>query len=76
MEKWAEDLGIPLSQFFGMVAWVGAQQMMRTFDPQSTFTTEQWGQIVASAMKTLPQEDMEKARDLLIEESAKYEIKT
>lgn len=71
MQAWSDQLGMTLSQFVSICAWTGAQQVMRTLEPNRFFTTEQWGQVIAAAMQSLPDVDLEKVRSNL--EEAKHE---
>lgn len=67
MVEWSEKLGMSLAQFVALSAWVGARQVMRTLEPESFFTTEQWGEVIASALQSLPDADVEVIRAKLME---------
>lgn len=46
MKEWADSLGVPLSYFIGMSAWVGAKSIMRTVEPEKIMSPEQWAAII------------------------------
>lgn len=54
LQKWADEQGMTLAQFVSLCAWVGARQVMRTLEPETFFSPEQWGQVIASAVERLP----------------------
>lgn len=55
MTTWAEGLGMSQAQFIGICAWVGARTVMRTLEPEKFFSTEQWGEIMATVVKLMPE---------------------
>jgi hypothetical protein len=67
MSQWAEQLGMSVASFVAVTSWVGARQVMRTLEPETFFTTEQWGEVIASAMRSLPDADVEVIRARLQE---------
>lgn len=69
MEAWAEQLGMSLAQFVALSAWVGARQVMRTLEPETFFTTEQWGQVIAAAVDRLPDEYREEYTKRILQEA-------
>lgn len=49
MKEWADSLGVPLSYFVGMSAWVGAKTIMRTVEPEKIMSPEQWAAIIKAS---------------------------
>jgi hypothetical protein len=46
LQQWADELGIPMMQFIGLCAWMGAHHLMRSFHPERFITGDQWAEIV------------------------------
>lgn len=67
LQQWADELGIPMMQFIGLCAWMGAHHLMRSFQPEKFITGDQFADIVLN----LKQKGVEISADGILENSVK-----